>query len=1292
MAHVVGVPKRDPCQKCGLPVFLAERLTVGKRVYHRTCLKCARCSFQLTPGSFYETEVDGEYCCETCPDEETSLESETQVVMRTPSTALAAGDVNMAATRPKSRIADRLAFFEKAKAEESASSSSKVLQKSLSDEEKTKSLKKMASGETSSPYKMNAALSSFMNSTLDDEIDAGVDVETNDNSFNSAQMDTSDSIDISSDSEDDESEDKPPQLPTSLPPEEDVKGSTLTRTQVSPEPDQTKTLKSEMKIQLMQKQEEPLTMTKEITLKTTTDTTPIKVAQSNDEIINNYPEVEESLSSTSIKITKPADDLNLSKSNFVTKDNTEPDEQMRTTNATIVVEKPKPTLSPSNDKPKSESVAGPAEKPIVVEEQSSRHLVQDEQDEDQDEKSITMRQRPITLDIKTNCNSDMTAAHEDEETANRLSVVRARLHQFEVIANNKTPNDNSMNNKTPENTSNINSSSIKSDSIKSIVSEEKPQEDEEVEMVQETISIKTAELPSLKVDVEEVKKMESDEVPKNDEKVEDNKIDSVSIEEIKKPQETQKMDDDAVTSAAKIETTIETSPVDSQASLKKIIPVGIEKYDEEDDKTKQQQQIINETVMEDKKSNQEKELSKTFLSPAKVNLELYPEELNPFKSDDEDEEDIAPLPVVTPVKPVTPLARKSLQQSSPSSSSSQSAKKEDKDRSLNPFDSSDDEVEMEKKVKPPRPPPPKISKNPFGSEDDEVGDENCSKSGNIDRPLPVPKPRTTVSQSQHQTPEPTPRLGSRHSTSNQQVSPLNNLDDFYGSNSSLGSTPHSLQRNTGVRGSNISLTSSTGTIRSRKQHRAPAPPLPVKELFPSNETLDSKKSSPSSSNSATPNQRRKKRPAPAPPKPARLLDPAVVLSAKVSDQLTGSKNSLNYPLQSDLDKLSDEEKALLEGNRLAIEASEEKDKYNHHQHHQPDEYIETSKNIVQKLIPLDISLLSDSNDSLIKQKEEDNVVYRRTIIPKNIVTTPTHDEGGHMVSHDRQLEKMKDNKEAQNRNRQSQVSSGAEDTDPLYNKSSHGKWKRRKGPAPALPIPQRKVLQMLPLQEIRHELDIIEVQQQGLEKQGVILEKMIRDRCEGQNGELNAGAAEGTNDPQTGHPQNSKEVEDLILQLFELVNEKNELFRRQAELMYLRRQHRLEQEQADLEYEIRVLMAQPERNKTDTDKAREEALIARMVEVVQLRNEVVECLEMDRLREAEEDLSIKQRLELHSAKREEESNRNTLSKLSKKEKKKQKESKKLGKSKKLDADKDADESELGTEKQKPKKKKKKFLF
>lgn len=61
--------RRDPCAVCGLPVFLAEKLVIARILYHRTCFRCARCKNQLTPGNYYETE-EGQYCCETCPDEE----------------------------------------------------------------------------------------------------------------------------------------------------------------------------------------------------------------------------------------------------------------------------------------------------------------------------------------------------------------------------------------------------------------------------------------------------------------------------------------------------------------------------------------------------------------------------------------------------------------------------------------------------------------------------------------------------------------------------------------------------------------------------------------------------------------------------------------------------------------------------------------------------------------------------------------------------------------------------------------------------------------------------------------------------------------------------------------------------------------------------------------------------------------------------------------------------------------------------------------------------------------------
>lgn len=90
--------------------------------------------------------------------------------------------------------------------------------------------------------------------------------------------------------------------------------------------------------------------------------------------------------------------------------------------------------------------------------------------------------------------------------------------------------------------------------------------------------------------------------------------------------------------------------------------------------------------------------------------------------------------------------------------------------------------------------------------------------------------------------------------------------------------------------------------------------------------------------------------------------------------------------------------------------------------------------------------------------------------------------------------------------------------------------------APPRPVPQRREVRSLSMVEIKRELDMIEVQQRGLERQGVRLEQMIRDKSEGENAEV------ASVDP---------EVEDMILQLFELINLKNELFRKQAELMYL---------------------------------------------------------------------------------------------------------------------------------------------
>ncbi|XP_061391881.1 MICAL-like protein 1 [Musca vetustissima] len=1353
MAHVVGVPRRDPCRKCQLPVFLAERLLVGKKVYHRTCLKCARCGSQLTPGSFYETEVDEQYVCETCPDEEVTNDPGANIERATSPVQMRRnqleGESNFAtaattsnARSVRSSIRDRLAFFEKQQQQQQhdpLDRDSKLLQKSLSDEEKSKSLQRMEKKATDNPstssggYKMNSALSNFLNDTVDNEPDDDGETdpdrdedesESLSSSIQNSKMETSDS----EETDDLTSVSLPPELPKSLPPSFMVDDEKEKKKPEEP----SKRFTASAQLILGSNSDVTITTTRELNadqeeniIRTSTPIQPLAdeleisvtstKTKTNDTTNNN--DVEHTENTETIMATKSTDtketttiqqielenNLACNETNdndCVTKDKatvdasivamettTEAAQQLESTIETATTATTTEMKTPLQ--PVSSSISSPKSRESSVE----KELETSENRED-----VELRTKSPTEGAGEPVPYLTT---EDKETTQRLSVVRARLQQFEVITNNEKDKESikitTTNTKDPEPADQEpenNSQTVTITSPETIENESQSRSEEKVLEIETKIPTPAPREESLKMDTEE-----AEVVPQIEAIQEDNN----------KEIPTEKLEDE--------------------------VPLKMETKDNEilEDKINSQETPKEETEQQTTTA----ELStKDSHTPSKIPLEEYPEDLNPFKSDDEDDE--------KQNKENVELRKPTKQ-----------------NISLNPFDSSDDEIELEKsqntststpKVPPPRPPPPRISKNPFGSEDEDEEENSSSALAQAQlrrssltasqiRRTPVPTPRSNVSQSLNPTPEPTPRLSTKaaqpvnssisqqHNNSNSHHNNssfvLQNSSDFYGSNNSLhshhnlSSTPNNqnnnLLRNSDIRSSNNSLNlSAGGTIRSRKTRRAPLPPAPVKELFPSSETINtsSKTSTPSSSTVGTPKSGRKKRPAPAPPKPARL-EPATVPQIQIDTVTTQPKNLHSYPLQSELDsKLSDEEKALLEGK--TIQSQTHKDQLS-----SPATIRRSSK----RLIPLDQDLLEEhspsdggnesqcddlkhqqqnqNNKNYLQEESEPNVVYRRLLIPHNL-DTPTHesnplidDLNSSTMSGERQLEKLKDNKEANNRNRQSQISaasSGTEDNDPLFNKSVHGKWKRRKGPAPALPIPPRRVLQMLPLQEIKHELDIIEVQQQGLEKQGVILEKMIRDRCEGENGELlNAAGEIATTDG-----ENSKEVEGLILQLFELVNEKNELFRRQAELMYLRRQHRLEQEQADLEYEIRVLMAQPECNKTDSDKAREEAFIERLLEVVKLRNEVVECLEMDRLREAEEDQSIKQRLESHIAsKRDDEPEKqksSTLTKLSKKEKKKQKEYKKLAKNKKLDADKDADESELSLDKQKTKKKKKLLIF
>ncbi|GFQ73783.1 MICAL-like protein 2 [Trichonephila clavata] len=221
--------------------------------------------------------------------------------------------------------------------------------------------------------------------------------------------------------------------------------------------------------------------------------------------------------------------------------------------------------------------------------------------------------------------------------------------------------------------------------------------------------------------------------------------------------------------------------------------------------------------------------------------------------------------------------------------------------------------------------------------------------------------------------------------------------------------------------------------------------------------------------------------------------------------------------------------------------------------------------------------------------------------------------------------------------------------------------KKKKRPAPPVPIPKRKDNKKIPLKEIIREMKEIEEKQRECERQGREIEILIRDRDKDEEA--------------------SVEEEEYIMQLFELVNQKNALFRRQAELMYIKRSQRLEEQQAEIELQIRQLIEKPDKN--DEDKVKEEELILELMDIVDQRNCIIDSIEMDRRRELEEDASVQEQIEIKNAEIKE---KNTG-----KDKKKDKKAKKDKKKKKEDKD-ESKKKDDGTGDSKKSSSKRKGLF
>uniref|UniRef100_A0A3B5AXN2 BMERB domain-containing protein n=1 Tax=Stegastes partitus TaxID=144197 RepID=A0A3B5AXN2_9TELE len=149
-----------------------------------------------------------------------------------------------------------------------------------------------------------------------------------------------------------------------------------------------------------------------------------------------------------------------------------------------------------------------------------------------------------------------------------------------------------------------------------------------------------------------------------------------------------------------------------------------------------------------------------------------------------------------------------------------------------------------------------------------------------------------------------------------------------------------------------------------------------------------------------------------------------------------------------------------------------------------------------------------------------------------------------------------------------------------------------RGPAPGhgFPLIKRKVQtdQCVPTEDLQVQMRDVDQHLEALEQRGVELERNLRE--------------------------SKKEEEHMLTEWFCLVQERHVLTCRNTELVYLTKQQKLEDRQADVEYELRCLLNKPECDWTQEDRGREQQLMSELVAIIEQRNQIISCLDQDRQR------------------------------------------------------------------------------